>query len=146
MRTVALAYGVLLLLGALGVIAVGAYGQEWVVIPVGVALLLGAGVFTQGQRWSPDANGSAPDGPRTSAKFRVDLAGSLRQFGLTLTGSGVGAALVAFFLMVDYRLGDEPGVPIGLAWIFMLGFVLSILGTIFFIVDAVYFHRTGRRY
>lgn len=66
MRTVALAYGVLLLLGALGVIAVGAYGQEWVVIPVGVALLLGAGVFTQGQRWSPDANGSAPDGPRTS--------------------------------------------------------------------------------
>ncbi|MEX5272191.1 hypothetical protein [Kocuria sabuli] len=48
--------------------------------------------------------------------------------------------------MVDYRLGDEPGVPIGLAWIFMLGFGLSVLGTIFFVVDAVYFHRTGRRY
>ncbi|TDL46505.1 hypothetical protein [Kocuria rosea] len=146
MRIAALTYGVLLLLGALGVIAVGAYGQEWIIVPVGVVLLLGAGAFTQGQRRRPDANGSAPDAPRTSAKFRVDLAGSLRQFGLTLTGSGVGAALVAFFLMVDYRLGEEPGVPIGLAGIFMLGFGLSILGTIFFIVDVVYFHRTGHRY
>lgn len=36
MEFAALAYGVVLLLGALGVIAVGAYEQEWRILVVGV--------------------------------------------------------------------------------------------------------------
>ena len=50
MRVAALVYAGLLILGALGVIAVSVYGQEGSFIGAGVVLLMGAVVFFWAQK------------------------------------------------------------------------------------------------
>lgn len=148
MRAVALVYAGLLVVGALGVLAMGVYvhGQTGFFIVAGTVLLVGAVVFLwalgQAQRSSENSGAKSP----AVRAFLTDLVGSFRMFALILTGGSAGVALAMFVLMEISRLQRPTGVPIVPGAIFMLGCGLTFLGSIFVIVDALYFRRTGRRF
>ncbi|MEX5305635.1 hypothetical protein RF644_07705 [Kocuria sp. CPCC 205258] len=144
MRAIVLVYASLLVVGALGVIAMGVYNQTGFVIITGVALLMGALVFFWALKQGPRSSKPSGDWTHAIKAILTDLTGSARHFGLTLTGAGVGAALAMFVLMEVSRAQDPTGVPILPAGIFMIGSGLAFLGSIFVVIDAVHFRRTGR--
>lgn len=146
MRAVVLVYAGLLVVGALGVIAMGVYSQTGFVIITGTALLVGSVVFFWALRQGQRSSGNSDDGTHAIKAFLTDLTGSARHFGLTLTGAGVGAALAMFVLMELSRAQNPTGVPILPAGVFMIGSGLALLGSIFVVIDAVHFRRTGRRF
>lgn len=145
MRFAALTYAALLLVGALGVIALAVYEQHWLYVGTGVLLLLGAVTFFWAQRQRQDPSTDSGDGTHASTAFLANLAGSLRQFGLTLTGAGIGVSLAMFVLLIP-DIQHPTGVPIGSGLLFLSGCVLTLLGSLFVIIDAVNFRRTGRRF
>lgn len=145
MRFAALTYAALLLLGAMGVIALAVYEQHWLFVGTGVLLLLGAVIFFWAQRQRQDPSTDPDDGAPARTAFLANLAGSLRQFGLTLTGAGISVSLAMFVLLIP-DIQHPAGVPIGSGFLFLSGCVLTLLGSLFIIVDAVNFRRTGRRF
>lgn len=145
MKFAALTYAAVLLLGALGVIALAVYEQHWLFVGTGVLLFLGAVTFFWAHRQRQDPPKNSGDGKRASTAFLVNLAGSLRQFGLTLTGAGIGVSLAMFVLLIP-DIQHPAGVPIGSGFLFLSGCVLTLLGSLFIIVDAMNFRRTGRRF
>lgn len=74
MRAVAVSYAGLLVLGALGVIAMGvhAYGQSGIFIVTGAALLMGAVVFFWALRQGRHTSGNPSAGTRTVKAFLRD--------------------------------------------------------------------------
>lgn len=146
MKAVVLIYAGLLVVGALGVIAMGVYSQAGFVIITGAVLLVGAVIFFWALRQGQRSSGNSGDGTHAIKALLTDLTGSVRHFGLTLTGAGVGAALAMFVLMEISRAQDPTGVPILPAGVFMIGCGLAFLGSIFVVFDAVHFRRTGRRF
>jgi hypothetical protein len=146
MRAAALVYTGFLILGALGVIAVSVYGQAGTFIGAGVVLLVSAVVFFRAQKQGQGSSGNSRDGTGAARSFRANLGGSFRLFALTLTGASVGVALAMFALMEVSRVQHPTGFPLLPAAIFLLGCGLAVLGSVFVVVDAVYFRRTGRRF
>lgn len=148
LRAVVLVYAGLLVLGALGVLAMGVYvyGRAGFFIVTGAVLLAGAVVFLWALRQSQRPSRNSGNGTRAVRAFLADLIGSFHLFALTLTGASVGVALAMFVLMEISRAQDPTGVPIVPGAIFMLGCGLTFLGSIFVVVDALYFRRTGRRF
>lgn len=142
MKAAALVYGGLLIIGALGVIAVHLYGRAGSLIGEDVALLVAAVVFFWAQTGS---SGNSGHGADVARPFWANFAGSFRLFALTLIGAGVGIALTTFALVMAFRAQDAVGVPIGPAVIFLFGERLALFGLVLVVVDAIYFRRTGRR-
>ncbi|WP_344123545.1 hypothetical protein [Kocuria aegyptia] len=122
----------------------GIYSRTGFVIITGAVLLVGAAVFFLALRQGQHSSGNSSDGTHAIKAILTDLTGSARHFGLILTGAGVGAALAMFVLMEISRTQDPTGVPILPAGIFMIGCGLAFLGSIFVVIDAVHFRRTGR--
>ncbi|MFC4905084.1 hypothetical protein [Kocuria oceani] len=148
MRAVAFVYAGLLVVGALGVIAMGvyAYGRSGIFIVTGAVLLMGAVVLFWALGQGRHTSGNPGAGTRTVKAFLRDLIGSFRVFALTLTGARTGVALAMFVLMEVSRRHQPTGVPIVPGAIFLLGCGLTFLGSVFVVVDALYFRRTGRRF
>ncbi|MGQ1838621.1 hypothetical protein ACT4S2_09195 [Kocuria turfanensis] len=148
MRAVALVYAGLLVVGALGVLAMGVYvyGRAGLFIVTGAVLLAGAVVFFWALRQSQRPSRTSGDETHAVRAFLTDLIGSFRLFALTLTGASAGVALAMFVLMEISRVQDPTGVPIFPGAVFILGCGLTFLGSIFVVVDALYFHRTGRSF
>lgn len=148
MRAVAVGYAGLLVLGALGVIAMGvyAYGRSAIFIVTGAVLLMGAVVFFWALGQGRHSSGNPGAGTRAVTVFLSDLIGSFRVFALTLTGASTGVALAMFVLMEVSHRQHPTGVPIAPGAIFLLGCGLTFLGSVFVVVDALYFRRTGRRF
>lgn len=145
-RVAALVYAGLLIVGALGVIAVSVYHQAASFVGPGMVLLMGAVVFFWAQRSGQGSSGN-PSGQTAAARpWRADLDGSFRRFALALTGAGVGIALAMFALIEVSRLQHPTGFPFLPVGIFLLGCGSAFLGAVFVVVDAVSFHRTGRRF
>ncbi len=146
MRVAALVYAGLLTLGALGAVTVSIHHQATSFIGPNVVLLLGAVVFcgAQGQGQGASSNPSA----RTAAgrPGQAGLDGSFRRFALTLTGASVGIALAMFALIEVSRLEHPTGFPFVPAGVFLFGCLSAFLGAVLVVVDAVYFHSTGRRF
>lgn len=147
MRATALLYAGLLVVGALGVIAIDVYvyGRTGFFIATGAVLLLGAVVFLWALTQSQRPSETSGDGTRAVRASLTNLIGSFRVFAVALTGASVGVALAMFVLMEISRVQDPTGVPIVPGAIFILGCGLTFLGSVFVAVDAVHFHRTGRR-
>jgi hypothetical protein len=148
MRAVVLVHAGLLVLGALGVLAMGVYvyGRAGFFIITGAVLLAGAVVFFWALRQSQRPSRNSGDETHAVRAFLTDLIGFFRVFALTLTGASAGVALAMFVLMEISRVQDPVGVPIVPGAIFILGCGLTFLGSIFVVVDALYFRRTGRRF
>ncbi|MEX5295706.1 hypothetical protein QYM41_10530 [Kocuria sp. CPCC 205268] len=148
MRAVAFVYAGLLVVGALGVIAMGVYvyGQTGLFIVTGAVLLMGAVVFLWALGQGRHLSGNPGARKRAATAFLRDLIGSFRVFALTLTGASAGVALAMFVLMEVSRRQYPTGVPILPDAIFLLGCGLTFLGSVFVVVDALYFRRTGRRF
>lgn len=145
-RVAALIYAGLLIVGALGAVAVSVYNQATSFIGPSVVLLLGAVVFFAAQRQGQGSSRNPSDQTAAARPRRPGLDGSFRRFALALTGASVGIALAMFALIEVSRLQHPTGFPFLPAGIFLLGCLLAFLGAALIVVDAVYFHRTGRRF
>ena len=146
MRTVALVYAGLMVIGALAIIVMGFYTQFAPSIVLGVVLLIGATAFFGALRQSQNPSEKSDDRARGVKVFWANLAGSLRQFGMTLTGAGTGVAIPTFWYGEFINHFYWSGALIGLYFIIALGSALALIGSVFVITDAMYFHRTGHRY
>lgn len=146
MRAAALVYAGLLILGALGAVAVSVYNQLGSFVGFNVVLLMGAVVFFGAQRQGQGSPGNPGGGATAARPGRPGVDGSFRRFALALTGASVGIALAMFALIEVSRLLHPTGFPFLPAGVFLLGCLLAFLGAALVVVDAVYFHRTGRRF
>lgn len=145
-RAAALVYAGLLILGALGAVAVSVYNQLGSFVGFNVVLLMGAVVFFGAQRQGQGSSGNPGGGATAARPGRPGVDGSFRRFALALTGASVGIALAMFALIEVSRLQHPTGFPFLPAGVFLLGCLLAFLGAALLVVDAVYFHRTGRRF
>ena len=145
-RVAALVYAGLLIVGALGAVAVSVYNQATSFIGPSVVLLMGAVVFFGAQRQGQGSSRNSSNQTAAARTWRAGLDGSFRRFALALTGASVGIALAMFALIEVSRLQHLTGFPFVPAGVFLLGCLLAFLGTALVVVDAVYFHRTGHRF
>ncbi len=145
-RVAALVYAGLLIVGALGAVAVSVYHQATSFIGPSVALLMGAVVFFGAQRQGQGSSRNPSDPTAATRPRRSGLDGSFRRFALALTGASVGIALAMLALIEVSRLQHPTGFPFVSAGVFLLGCLLAFLGAALLVVDAVYFHRSGRRF
>ncbi|WIG19229.1 hypothetical protein [Kocuria rosea] len=122
------------------------YSQVIPAIVLGVVLLIGAAVFFGALKQSQDPSKNPGHRTRDIRVFWSNLAGSLRQFGMTLTGAGTGVAIPTFWYGEFINHFYWSGALIGLYFIIALGSALALIGSVFVITDAMYFHRTGHRY
>ncbi|WP_144836734.1 hypothetical protein [Kocuria rosea] len=146
MKVVVLVYAGLLILGALGAVGVSVYNQLGSFIGSNVVLLMGAVVFFWAQRPEQGSSENPGGGTAAARPWRANLDGSFRRFALALTGASVGIALGMFAIIEVSRLQHPTGFPFVPAGVFLLGCLLAFLGAALVVVDAVYFHRTGRRF
>ncbi len=145
-RVAALVYAGLLIVGALGAVAVSVYHQATSFIGPSVALLMGAVFFFAAQRQGQGSSRNQSDQTAAARPWLAGPDGSFRRFALTLTGASVGIALAMLALIEVSRLQHPTGFPFVSAGVFLLGCLLAFLGAALLVVDAVYFHRSGRRF